>query len=118
MITAREDGECGLVSRQYVTAVYASRREAMSRRSTLAEADIHAWCTDYIVNTLKLPAGRVEPNAKFARMGMDSAMAAEFLIALEEWLETELPPELVFEYPTIAELARYLLKHTNESVVG
>jgi acyl carrier protein len=30
------------------------------------------------------------------------------IVELEEWLGIELTPDLLFEYPTIAELARYL----------
>jgi acyl carrier protein len=41
-------------------------------------------------------------------MGMDSAMAVYFLMALEEKLGVELPPELLFEHQTIAEVASHL----------
>jgi acyl carrier protein len=73
-----------------------------------SEAEIRAWCVEYCVSTLKLPARFVEPDVKFTRMGMDSAMAVYFLMALEERLEVELPPELLFERQTIAELASHL----------
>jgi acyl carrier protein len=39
---------------------------------------------------------------------MDSAMAVYLLMALEERLGVELPPELLFERQTIAELAAHL----------
>ena len=35
-------------------------------------------------------------------------MAVYLVAELEEWLGRELAPEVAFEYPTIAELARYL----------
>jgi acyl carrier protein len=73
-----------------------------------SEAEIRAWCVEYCVSTLKLPARFVEPEVKFTRMGMDSAMAVYFLMALEEKLGVELPPELLFERQTIAELASHL----------
>ncbi len=73
-----------------------------------AEANIRRWCTDYIARTLKVPAGRVDPDATFARLGMDSAMAVFFLVELEEWLGIELASDVVFEHPSIAEIARYV----------
>lgn len=52
----------------------------------------------------------ITPEATFAEMGLDSASSAYFIVELEEWLGLELPPELVFDYPTITRLARYLVE--------
>jgi acyl carrier protein len=81
-----------------------------SEKPRVAEPDICAWCVDYLVTTLKLPARWVVPEVKFTRMGMDSAMAVYLQMALEEWLEIELPPELLFEQETIAEVASYIVR--------
>ena len=62
----------------------------------------------YLAKSLKLAPERIDPQAKFARLGMDSA-ASVFLVAdLEDWLGIELSVELMFEYQTPAALARYL----------
>lgn len=74
------------------------------------EAAIRAWCLDYLSRALDLPAGQVDPQAEFARLGLDSASSIHFLVALEEWLGVELAPELIFEHPTIAALARHLAR--------
>jgi acyl carrier protein len=73
-----------------------------------AELNIRRWCTDYLADTLKLPASRIDPRAKFARLGMDSAISVFFLVALEEWLGVELGSDTVFDYPSIAELSRHV----------
>jgi len=31
-----------------------------------------------------------------------------FLVGLEEWLDVEIDPEIAFEHPTLAELAKYV----------
>lgn len=80
----------------------------VSRQVAATESDIRAWCLDYLLTTLKLPARWVDPEVKFSRMGLDSAMAVYFVMALEEWLGTELPPEILYERTTVAELARHL----------
>lgn len=84
----------------------------VSNQPELAEAAIRDWCTSYLVTALNVPAARIDPEVKFARLGMDSAMAVFFLVGLEEWLGAELPQDIVFEYPTIAQLARHLA-HTH-----
>jgi acyl carrier protein len=83
----------------------------VSKQSEPAEAAIRDWCINYLVSCLNVPATRIDPDVKFARLGMDSAMAVYFLLGLEEWLGRELPQDVVFEYPTIAQLARHLAAH-------
>ena len=72
------------------------------------EAAIRAWCTTYLAQTLELPAEEIGPEMRFVRLGLDSANAVHFIVELEEWLGIELEPELAFDHPTIAELARHL----------
>jgi acyl carrier protein len=72
------------------------------------EAQIRVWCVEYLRDTFKLPPDQVDMNAKFARFGMDSAMAVDFALALEEWLQIEILADAVYEYPTVNELAHYL----------
>jgi len=63
---------------------------------------------------LNLPTAVIDPNAKFARLGVDSAASVSFVMELEEWLAIELPISIVFEFPTIARLSRRVaeyLKH-------
>jgi acyl carrier protein len=72
------------------------------------EADIRDWCMAYLARTFKLPPEGIDPQAKFARLGMDSAASVFFIVELEEWLGLELAAESVFEYPTPTKLARYV----------
>jgi acyl carrier protein len=44
----------------------------------------------------------------FARMGLDSANSVFLIVELEDWLGLELTPDLLFEHPTIRELAGHL----------
>jgi acyl carrier protein len=72
------------------------------------ESEIRDSCIGYLAKALKRPAQLIDPNAKFARLGVDSATSVFLLVELEELLGTELPANLVFEYPTIAQLARQI----------
>lgn len=72
------------------------------------EQAIRAWCVDYLAKALDMPAERISPDYKFARLGLDSASALQFVVELEEWLGIQLEPEVVDDHPTIAALARHL----------
>ena len=73
-----------------------------------SEAEIRDWCADYLARTLELPPAAIAPEIKFARLGLDSARAAHFVLELEDWLNTELDLEMIGDHPTLAELASYL----------
>ena len=94
-----------------VASTHAPRKSidaSSSVKSNPTESEIRDWCVAYLAKSLKLAPERIDPQAKFARLGMDSA-ASVFLVAdLEDWLGLELSVELMFEYQTPAALARYL----------
>jgi len=75
----------------------------------MIESEIRDWCVAYVKRTVVDPSIPVGPDVTFAQMGLDSATSAYFIVELEEWLGTELDPELVFDYPTIADLARHIV---------
>ena len=72
------------------------------------ESDIRDWCRNYLTMTLEIPAVQISPETRFSRLGMDSASMLTFLVGLEEWLDVEIDPEIAFEHPTLAELAKYV----------
>jgi acyl carrier protein len=73
-----------------------------------SESEIRDWCIDYIRRTVDDPRIAVGPEIAFTQMGLDSATSAYFIVELEEWLGAELTPEMVFDYPTIAQLAHHI----------
>ena len=62
----------------------------------------------YLATALDLSPEEIDPDAAFSRLGLDSANSVYLIVELEDWLGLELTPELIFEYPTISDLARYL----------
>ncbi len=77
------------------------------------EADIRDWCLACLERMIDYPAAPVDPNTSFAEMGLDSATSLYFIVELEEWLGRELEPEIVGDYPTVAQLARHLADGNN-----
>jgi len=72
------------------------------------KAEIAAWCMDYVSKTLEIPRETVGLDTKFSHLGLDSAMATDFLIDLEEWVGVEINSEAFFDYPTIDALSDYV----------
>ena len=89
------------------------------RPESPGEAAIRNRCVEYLALTLGLPNEEIEPDVNFARLGLDSANSVYLIVELEEWLGLELAPDLLFEHPTISDLARYLAaRAAGETDVG
>lgn len=85
----------------------------MTARIATANADTIAQvCQEYIADVLGTPAERIDPNADFDRLGIDSSLAVAVLSKLEERYGVEVPPEALFENPTITGIAEYVQKHS------
>ena len=61
-----------------------------------------------MANVLRVPRESVEADAVFNRLGLDSAMAVQLVVTLEEELDLQLLPDLVAEHPTIQKLSAEL----------
>jgi acyl carrier protein len=76
--------------------------------ASVTETDISDWCLASLRRMIDAPTVAIQPDATFAQMGLDSATSVYFVVELEEWLGRELEPEIVGDYPTVAQLAHHL----------
>ena len=76
--------------------------------ASVNESEITRWCIDCLHRMIDVPIAAIGPNVTFSQMGLDSATSVYFVVELEEWLGRELEPEIVGDYPTVAQLARHL----------
>jgi acyl carrier protein len=77
---------------------------------------ISEFCVTSLAKVLRIPIDRVETDAKFSRLGLDSAMVVYLMMELEEKLGLELSMDDFYDYPTVNELSRYLAeKHAKRS---
>jgi acyl carrier protein len=82
----------------------------------MTQEQISEFCTVSLAKVLRIPRERVEADAKFNRLGLDSAMVVYVMMGLEEKLGIELSPDDFYDYPTVNELSRYLAeKHATRS---
>src|ERR1700733_3661017 len=79
----------------------------MSENPNNAEG-IQAWLVAKLSERLGIEQREVDIREPLASYGLGSTEAVSLAGELAVWLNRKLPPALVYEYPTIEALARYL----------
>src|SRR5206468_3281343 len=73
------------------------------------ESTLVRYVAEEATRVLRLPAGRtLDIRQPFSEMGVDSLMAVELRNRLGTAVGRTLPATLIFSYPTVEKLARYL----------
>jgi len=70
--------------------------------------EISAFCVDQLAEILRIPKDTIDVNARFTRLGLDSAMTVYLLMELEDRLDLELSAETFVDHPTVADLSAHL----------
>lgn len=73
-----------------------------------ARREITDWCTQFIAHMFDIPLPEVYHDAEFQSFGFDSTALVSFSAELEAWLGRELQPSVLFEPPTIEQLADHI----------
>lgn len=76
--------------------------------TTPTDAEIQDWIVDYLANILEIDAEEVDVTIPFDRYGLDSSAAVGMTGDLADWLNQEIDPTLLYDYPTVEALVRYL----------
>lgn len=69
---------------------------------------VQAWMVEYLARALNVGAATIDVDAELERLGLNSALVVSMLGDLEDWLGLELPPAVMFDYPTIRTLSVHL----------
>ena len=69
---------------------------------------ISELCVASLAKVLRIPQNTVAADAKFSRLGLDSAMLVYVMMELEETLGFELSPDDFYDYPTVNDLSGHL----------
>jgi acyl carrier protein len=80
----------------------------LQTQSTETAELIQDWLIDQLAVRLDLEPDDIDIDASFESFGMESAEALVMLTQLEQWLGRTVPPVLVWNYPTIAQLSQRL----------
>jgi acyl-CoA synthetase (AMP-forming)/AMP-acid ligase II/acyl carrier protein len=73
-----------------------------------AEVAIRAWLVGYLSHHLEIEPSAINLREPFARYDLSSLEAVSLVEELERWLRRRLQPTLIWEYPSIEQLARHL----------
>lgn len=75
------------------------------------------WLSNHIVQLLNINSEDINPDTNFENYGLQSADIMAIMADLEDWLGVELEdPVMMYEYPTINQLADYLLENYNSNI--
>lgn len=69
---------------------------------------IEKWLTAHIAAHVAVDLAEISTQVPFASYGLDSVAAVSLSGELETWLRRRLSPTLVYDYPSITQLAQYL----------
>jgi len=69
---------------------------------------IQSWFLTNLAQKLKIDINEIDVQASFMDYGVSSIVMVEIEGELEEWLEVELDPTLLWDHPSIESLAEYL----------
>lgn len=76
---------------------------------------IQVWLVTQFAERLEIDPEDIDTCEPFDNYGLNSAETMILLGKLERWLGRNLNPTLIFNYPTIAELAQRLAEETSVS---
>jgi acyl carrier protein len=76
----------------------------------MTQQEIVDLCVSSLARKLRVDKARIDPKAKFNRLGLDSAMIVYVMMELEEKLDLALTTDDVYDYPTLEALSGHLAK--------
>jgi acyl carrier protein len=91
-----------------VTQSVLNKTDSTEADERYSAAGIQSWMQAHIGDALKVAGETVDPTQPFTSYGLDSIAGYTLTLELAEWLERDLPASLLWEYPTIVELAQFL----------
>ncbi|TYQ27555.1 AMP-binding protein [Pseudanabaena sp. UWO311] len=79
-------------------------------KAELTEESIAEWIVNRLSQLANLDPDEIDIDEAISRFGLDSSVLLNLTADLSDWLEQKLMPTLFWEYPTITELAAYLIE--------
>lgn len=71
--------------------------------------ELQAWMISYLAELLEIHPDEIDITVPFDSYGLDSEVAVGMTGDLENWLERELDPTLLYNYPTIKTFTEHYL---------
>lgn len=87
----------------------------MDQISGRTTEEIKKWLVVRLAEKMDLPQDHIDVEEPFIQFGLSSADGVELAVELEKWLGTSLPATLMWDYPTIEQVSRYLARDGAET---
>ena len=84
------------------------KNDRASIKKLPTQREIQNWIVNYVAELLEVNPDRIDVRIPFDRYSLDSHAVVGLSGDLEDWLEIELEPTLLYNYPTIEALTSYL----------
>jgi acyl carrier protein len=88
--------------------VHTSLSDPQASRKSHTASEIQDWLVARLAELLEIEPDEVEINITFDRYGLDSSAAIGLTGDLADWLGMEIEPTLLYDYPTVEALVKYL----------
>lgn len=69
---------------------------------------VEQWLVDYLSSLLDIDVDEIDVAVPFDRYGLDSSAALALTGDLGTWLQRDLEPTVIYDYPTIESLAKFV----------
>lgn len=84
------------------------KRKAAPVTEPPTEEAIRRWLIANIASVVNMDPAQIDIQQTFDNYGLDSLQAVSLSGDLENWLNREISPTVVWDYPTVEQLARHL----------
>ena len=99
-------------------SLYAPQAATAKQTFTPDVQEIIEWLTIHIAERAHCHRDKIDIAAPFVQFGLNSLEAVGLSGELEQWLGRSLSPTLIYDYPSVASLARYLAGKPDEHPSG
>jgi acyl carrier protein len=89
--------------------------DAIGHHKQYSKEEIQDWLVEHLSSLLGIEPDAIDATVPFERYGLDSSSAVGLTGELEEWLNREVDPTLLYDYPTIEAQAIYLANELKNS---
>jgi acyl carrier protein len=87
---------------------FVSPSSRATSNQTITPSELTEWLIRKIADATGMPAHEIDLDTTFADFGLDSRTAVSMSAELEKLLGRELPPTLIWDFPTIKEVTHHL----------
>lgn len=90
------------------------KRKVIPSTEPPTEEAIRTWLITNIASVVNMAPSSIDVRQTFDNYGLDSLQAVSLSGDLETWLNREISPTVVWDYPTVEQLAQHLSQnHVN-----